>query len=220
MNKMYFAVALLLAATSAVAIFSNNFSKDPVTVADSQMPNCGVAADSSAVKYNVDEPEYYTGYNYEDQYDILYYNDLYGHDDYGDYVPAKDEYVNGFPVVNGEKTYDKYYGTDGYIYPGESEKSREDWNLHDFHKNGEYFETFGNGRMSFYNEEHMNEYKKQLEEEYGKENIYEIKLDDDASFDGSSASYSGSGSGADTGDVQDVVDDVNQRTDDIYNTQY
>ena len=92
-----------------------------------------------------DRQDYPTGLNEESQYEILAVNHLYGHNDYGDYVPAETRYINGFPTVNGVKSNTKYYGYELYIFPGIEEKPYEDWNLYDFHEHGELLESEGKG---------------------------------------------------------------------------
>lgn len=216
MKKMFVAVAFLVVAVCALTVVNFAYDTNPTVVAGSETAN--YIASSSADNYTNDRQDFPVGLNEENQYDILADNHLYGHDDYGDYVPAETRYVNGFPVVNGEKTYDKYYGTDGYIYPGEEEKSREEWNLHDFHKNGEYFESVGKGEMHFYNEEDMKAYAQQLRDEFGAENVHEVKLDSNGDVVAPPpTSASGSGNSI-TDTAENTVDDVNQRQEDILNS--
>ncbi len=225
MKKMLFAVALLVAAVCALTVINAAYDVNPTVTLKGETANA--IATSSADEYTYDRQDYPVGLNAENQYDILADNDLYGHVDYGDYVPAKTRYVDGFPTVDGEKTYDKYYGTDGYIYPGEEEKLREDWNLHDFHKHGELFESVGNGEMHFYNEEDREAYLQGMKDEFGAENV-KITTDTNATYSGSSStadaasgntasdasSSDSEGSGNSIIDqAKDAVDSVNERQD-------
>lgn len=203
MKKMFVLVALLVVAVCALSIINCAYDINPVVTAVGEQANA--IATSSADTCTYDRQDYPIGLNTENQYDILADNDLYGHNDYGDYVPAEARYVDGFPIVDGEKKFSQYYETKKYIQPAEEEKPREDWNLHDFHANGELFETVGNGTMSFYNEEDMNAYVDSLKDEFGEENVNEYQYDSNGQ---SSSSSSGNGL---IDQAQNTVDDVNEK---------
>lgn len=206
MKKMFVLVALLVVAVCALSIINCAYDTNPVVTAVGEQANA--IATSSADTCTHDRQDYPIGLNTENQYDILADNDLYGHADYGDYVPAETRYVNGFPTVDGEKKFSPYYEVKGYVKPADEEKEREDWNLHDFHANGEYFETVGNGTMSFYNEEDLEAYVDSLKDEFGEENVHEYQYDSNGTASSSSSSSSGNGP---IDQAQDTVDDVNEK---------
>lgn len=175
MKKMFVLVSLLVAAVCALSIINCAYDTTPEVVVLSEQAN--TIDTSSADLYTYERQENPVGINAENQYDILADNHLYGHCDYGDYVPAKTRYVDGFPTVDGEKTFSRYYEQKGYVKPAETDKPREDWNLHDFHANGEMFETIGNGEMIFRNDEDREAYIAALKEEFGADNVREAQLD-------------------------------------------
>jgi len=208
MKKIFVAVSLLVAAVCALTVLNFTYDTNPETETVIIEPANAIAT-SSADTCTHDRQDYPIGLNEEKQYNILAENGLYGHADYGDYVPAETRYVDGFPSVDGEKKFSPYYEVKGYVKPADEEKAREDWNLHDFHANGEYFETVGNGTMSFYNEEDMNAYVDSLKDEFGEENIHEYQYDTNGT---ASSSSSSSGNGL-IDQAQDTVDDVNEKQD-------
>ncbi|MBO4338866.1 MAG: hypothetical protein J5877_02955 [Clostridia bacterium] len=203
MKKMFALVIALVIAVCALSIFSITYDTTPdVVISGGEIANA--IATSSADTCTHDRQDYPIGANAENQYDILADNDLYGHADYGDYVPAEVRYVDGFPTVDGEKTYSRYYEDSRYVQPAEEEKPREDWNMHDFHANGEMFETVGNGTMSFYSEEDRDAYIASLKEEFGEENVHEYQYDSN----GNASSSTGNGL---IDQAQNTVDDVNEK---------
>ena len=210
MKKIFVAVSLLVAAVCALTVVNFAYDTNPETETVIIEPANAIAT-SSADTCTHDRQDYPIGLNEEKQYDILAENGLYGHADYGDYVPAETRYVDGFPTVDGEKTFNYYYGNARYVKPAEEEKAREDWNLRDFHANGELLETVGNGTMSFYNEEDMNAYVNSLKDEFGEENVHENQYDSNGT---ASSSSSSSGNGL-IDQAQDTVDDVNEKQDNI-----
>lgn len=214
MKKMFVAVTFIVVAICALTVFTFTFNTDSTVEIIGEPANA--IATSSADKYTYDRHNSPVGLNEENQYDIIADNHLYGHDDYGDYVPAETRYVDGFPTVDGKKVYSKYYENKGYVKPAEEEKPREEWNLHDFHANGEYFETIGNGEMHFYNEEDMEAYVEQLRDEFGAENVHEIKIDAEGTVDNSNTSNNNGSSLVDN--AQDTVNDVNQSQEDTLNS--
>ncbi|MBE6836072.1 MAG: hypothetical protein E7515_07500 [Ruminococcaceae bacterium] len=177
MKKMFAIVVALVMAVCALSIIDASYDTTPEKVII-KSETANAIATSSADLYTADRQDYPVGLNEENQYDILAENELYGHADYGDYVPAEVRYVDGFPVVDGEKTYNSYYGSERYVDPGEQEKPREDWNLHDYHKNGEFFESVGHGAMYFNSVEDMQAYAQMMKEEFG-ENIHDTYYDVD-----------------------------------------
>lgn len=208
MKKLLIPVIMLIAAVMTLSIYTAMYDTEPDAVALVQPADAQSIDTSSADYYTADRQEYPVGANADNQYDILADNQLYGHDDYNDYTEAKVRYVDGYPVVNGEKTYSKYYATDGYIQPAEEDKPWEEWNMHDFHANGEFFDTFGNGTMSFYNKEDMEAFAEEMRNEYGAENIREVKLDTNASTDNIVDKLP---------EAQEAVDETNEQTADLEN---
>jgi hypothetical protein len=171
MKKYFIPVLLLVIAVMALSVYTATYDTGVVKVAADEPAAAQSIASSSADKYAADRQKNPTGLNAEHQYDILAKNKLYGQNDYGDYVGAKVRYVDGFATVDGQKTFSKYYENKKYVKPAEEDKDREDWNLHDYHANGEMFETVGNGTMSFYTEEDRDAYIKALQDEFGVENV-------------------------------------------------
>jgi hypothetical protein len=202
MKKIFALVTALVMAVCALTVVSFTYDVTPdVVVSGGETANA--ISTSSADSYTADRQDYPVGLNEENQYDILADNELYGHVDYGDYVPAEVRYVNGFPYIDGDMKNSQYYEDKPYI-PTEEDKPWEEWNLHDFHKNGEYFETIGNGTMNFYTVEDMEAYVDSLKEEYGAENIHETWYD--ANGNPTDSPFSG---------VQDTVDEVNEQQEDM-----
>jgi len=144
MKKMFALLTVFIVAICALTVISFTYDTSvDVVYAGGEVAN---GLETNATEDLICErQDYPAGLNEEKQYDIIAVNGLYGHNDYGDYVPAETRYINGFPVVNGVKTNNRYYGCDPYVYPGEEEKPYEDWNLYDFHDNGEFLESEGNG---------------------------------------------------------------------------
>ena len=205
MKKMFAVVTALVVAVCALSVISFTYDTAPdVVIAGGEIANA--IATSSADTCTHDRQDYPVGYNTENQYDILAENDLYGHVDYGDYVPAEVRYIDGFPTVDGIKTNNYYYGSEKYIEPAEEEKPREDWNLYDFHQNGELFESIGAGSMYFNNDEDRAAYIDSLKDEYGADNVRE---------DNYSTSSSSSTGNSMIDNAKNTVDDVNEKQDNI-----
>ena len=219
MKKMLAAVAVLVAAICALTVVNFAYDTNPEVAAMGETANAAVSAETDV--YSIDRQKSPVGLNAENQYDILADNHLYGHCDYGDYVPAETRYVDGFPEVDGVKTYNRYYGEEGYIKPAEEEKPEEDWNLHDFHKHGQLFESIGSGEMYFRNDEDREAFIDSLKEEFGAGNVREINLETATGSNPSSAQTDKTPSGNTADDskssdsfidyAKDTVDNVNER---------
>ena len=145
MKKYVIPFTVLFIAVIALSVFSLSYDVSADVAAVEEPAAAQSIASSSAESYTADRQDYPVGLNAENEYDILADNKLYGHDNYGDYVPAKVRYVDGFATVDGKKTYSRYYEDKKYVQPPEEEKPREDWNLNDFHEHGEFLESEGNG---------------------------------------------------------------------------
>lgn len=145
MKKFFIPFLVLIIAVVALSVYAATYDTGTPAVVVREQSAAQSIASSSADLYAKNRTDYPVGKNTENQYDILAKNKLYGHNDYGDYVPAKVRYVDGFATVDGKKTYSRYYEDKKYVQPPEEEKDREDWNLYDFHDHGELLESEGNG---------------------------------------------------------------------------
>ena len=206
MKKLLIVVTALVVAVTGLTVYTGTYNTNPdkVVAVNSETANAEETVEDTIEVDIVSSKKPAEEADDDDvcQYRIIAENNLYGQDDYSDYVPAKTEYVDGFPEVDGRKTYNAYYKTSGYETPAEEEKPREDWNLYDFHKNGELIESVGNGTMSFRTKEDRDAYLSSLEDEYGKENVNASNYDADGK----------SNTVADK--TQNVVDEVNEKQQD------